>query len=69
MTNQRRCSHPVLQIMEFNTLGVVVGCVICDATFDLEQDEVEARYIPFQHTSPQGRAEDRFLLVSEEQIT
>lgn len=65
---QRRCPHPVRQVLEFNPLGVVVGCVSCDATFNMDEDAVE-RFIDFTHTSPNGRDHDLYILVDPQQIT
>jgi len=65
---QRRCPHPVRQVLEFNVLGVVVGCVLCDCTFDMTGEEA-AQFVEFTHTSARGREYDLYLLVAQEQIT
>lgn len=64
----RRCSHPVRQIMEFHSLGATVGCVLCDATFDME-DEIINEWVDFTHTSTRGKMYDLYLLVDPRQVT
>lgn len=68
MPSPRRCSHPVRQIMEFNPLGAVVGCVLCDATFDMDE-ELMQEWVDFTHTSPNGKAHDLHILVNPKQVT
>lgn len=64
---QRRCTHPVRQIMEFHSLGATVGCVLCDATFDMDDSTLQ-EWIDFTHTSTRGKAHDIYLLVNPRQI-
>lgn len=65
---QRRCSHPVRQVIEFNPLGAVVGCVLCDSTLDMTDEQIQD-WVEFTHTSTRGKAHDLFLLVDPQHIT
>ena len=62
---KRRCEHQVLQVVAFNPVGAVVGCVLCELTFDLDDQAMVKNYIPFTHTSPFGKDEDNHILIHE----
>ena len=63
-----RCSHLIVQVLEFNPLGAAVSCTICGLTFDLSDQVIAESYFPFIYTSPQGKDSDVSLLVHEEVI-
>jgi len=56
-----RCRHPIYQVEEFNALGMVVHCLRCKATFQMNQDAVENSYFGFTHVIP-GREEHDLII-------
>lgn len=46
-------------------LGVTVGCVMCDETFDIPAATVDEKYYHFVHHSPQGPVHDIELIIHE----
>lgn len=56
-----RCRHPILQVEEFNALGMVVHCLKCRLSYQTIQDDVEDSYFYFTHIVP-GR-EERDLII------
>lgn len=60
-----RCKgrHRFLSVDEFNALGAVCSCLICDMTFQLGAEEMETHYYSFIHHSAQGPEEDMEMLI------
>lgn len=63
MTAFNPCGHGTLQILSLNALGVTVGCVHCNETFDLPADVMEEKYYHFVHHSGRGPEHDMELLI------
>lgn len=64
---RRRCLHPILQIVEFNPLGALTGCVLCEEALQLTEEEM-GKYYAFTYTSPQGGEHDVHVLMAEDLI-
>jgi hypothetical protein len=59
------CKHQLVQVLYHNPLGVTVGCVRCDTTFDMPYENIERYFLDFKHNSPSGPDSDITLLINK----
>lgn len=60
---QVKCRHEITRVLQPNALGVTVGCIKCDTTFDVPYENVERYFLTFHHNSNRGPREDITLLI------
>lgn len=63
-----RGRHRILLVEEFNSLGAVVSCLLCEKTFHANEEELETHYYPFVHYSGDGPEKDRSLFLLDSLI-
>lgn len=68
MCSSEQCEHTISQVIEFNPLGAVVGCIECDETLQFTAQEIADDYLPFTYTSPEGMTKDVHIFIHASEI-